>query len=47
MTYLMLRFLIGRNFENKENKLIGAGTIFKLEKLHNNSIGQIEDVIIR
>jgi glucosamine-phosphate N-acetyltransferase len=31
---------------NHENKLIGAGSIFKLEKLHNNPIGQIEDVII-
>jgi predicted GNAT family N-acyltransferase len=28
------------------NEIIGAGTIFKLEKLHNNPIGQIEDVII-
>ena len=31
---------------NNENKIIGAGSIFKLEKLHNNPIGQIEDVII-
>jgi predicted GNAT family N-acyltransferase len=30
----------------KDNELIGAGSIFKLEKLHNNPIGQIEDVII-
>jgi glucosamine-phosphate N-acetyltransferase len=29
-----------------ENKIIAAGTIFKLEKLHNNPIGQIEDVIV-
>ena len=29
---------------NKE--LIGAGTIFKLVKLHNNPVSQIEDVII-
>ena len=29
-----------------ENKIIGAGTIFKLNKIHNNPIGQIEDVII-
>ena len=29
-----------------DNTLIGAGTIFKIEKLHNNPIGQIEDVII-
>ena len=28
------------------NKIIGAGSIFNIEKLHNNSIGQIEDVII-
>lgn len=27
-------------------EIIGAGTIFKLKKLHNNPIGQIEDVII-
>jgi glucosamine-phosphate N-acetyltransferase len=29
-----------------DSKIIGAGTIFRLEKLHNNPIGQIEDVII-
>lgn len=29
-----------------DNELIGAGSIFKLEKLHNNPIGQIEDVVI-
>ena len=29
------------------NKLIGAGTIFKLTKIHNNPVGQIEDVIIK
>ena len=29
-----------------DNKIIGAGTIFKINKLHNNPIGQIEDVII-
>jgi glucosamine-phosphate N-acetyltransferase len=28
------------------NIIIGAGTIFRIEKLHNNPIGQIEDVII-
>lgn len=28
------------------NNIIGAGTIFRIEKLHNNPIGQIEDVII-
>lgn len=33
---------------NKEdNHIIGAGTIFKINKLHNNPIGQIEDVIIK
>jgi len=26
--------------------IIGAGSIFKLEKLHNNPVGQIEDIII-
>ena len=31
---------------NNEHKIIGAGTIFKIEKLHNNAIGQIEDVMI-
>jgi len=29
------------------NELIGAGTIFKLIKVHNNPVGQIEDVIIK
>jgi glucosamine-phosphate N-acetyltransferase len=38
-----LRIII---LKNNENKIIGAGTIFNIEKLHNNSIGQIEDVII-
>ena len=38
-----VRILVIRDIENK---IIGAGTIFKLEKLHNNPIGQIEDVII-
>lgn len=33
-------------FSIKENKLIGTGSIFNLIKLHNNSVGQIEDVII-
>jgi predicted GNAT family acetyltransferase len=28
------------------DKIIGAGSIYKLIKLHNNPIGQIEDVII-
>ncbi len=29
-----------------DKKIIGSGTIFKIEKIHNNPIGQIEDVII-
>lgn len=29
-----------------DNDLIGAGSIFKIHKLHNNPIGQIEDVIV-
>jgi glucosamine-phosphate N-acetyltransferase len=33
-------------FSETKNKIIGAGSIFKLIKLHNNPIGQIEDVII-
>jgi glucosamine-phosphate N-acetyltransferase len=33
-------------YSNTEKKIIGAGTIFKLSKLHNNAVGQIEDVII-
>jgi glucosamine-phosphate N-acetyltransferase len=28
------------------NNVIGAGTIFKLNKIHNNPVGQIEDVMI-
>jgi glucosamine-phosphate N-acetyltransferase len=31
---------------NADQKIIGAGTIFKIDKLHNNPIGQIEDVMI-
>ena len=31
---------------NNLNKIIGAGTIFKLEKLHNKPVAQIEYVII-
>jgi len=27
-------------------RIIGAGTIFKIDKLHNQPVGQIEDVII-
>ena len=30
----------------ENEKIVGAGSIFKLEKLHNNPIGQIEDIII-
>jgi glucosamine-phosphate N-acetyltransferase len=33
--------------ENKLTKeLIGAATLFKLEKIHNFAVGQIEDVVI-
>ena len=31
---------------NETEKIIGAGTIFKLDKLHNNPVGQIEDMIV-
>lgn len=31
-------------YDNK--KIIGAGTIFRLDKLHNHPVAQIEDVII-
>lgn len=30
----------------KNNILIGAGSLFILDKFHNNKVGQIEDVII-
>jgi glucosamine-phosphate N-acetyltransferase len=30
----------------KEGKIIGAGSLYKLYKLHNNPVGQIEDVMI-
>lgn len=33
-------------YSQTDNTIIGAGTIFKLIKLHNNPVGQIEDVII-
>ena len=34
-------------YDNVNNKrIIGAGTIFKLDKLHNQPVAQIEDVII-
>lgn len=29
-----------------DNKIIGAGSIFILNKIHNNNVGLIEDVII-
>ena len=32
--------------EDISGRMIGVGTIFKIEKLHNNPIGQIEDIII-
>ena len=32
--------------KKNDSKIIGAGTIFRLDKLHNNAVGQIEDVII-
>ena len=33
-------------YSNTEKRIIGAGTIILLYKIHNNPIGQIEDVII-
>jgi glucosamine-phosphate N-acetyltransferase len=33
-------------YSSDNNELMGCGTIIKLEKLHNNPIGQIEDVIV-
>jgi glucosamine-phosphate N-acetyltransferase len=30
----------------QDGKLVGAGTLFILEKLHCNPIGQIEDVVV-
>ena len=33
-------------YSNKEKRIIGAGTIIIVHKIHNNPIGQIEDVII-
>lgn len=29
-----------------DNKIIGAGSLYKLYKLHNHPVGQIEDVMI-
>lgn len=34
------------DIESQSEKIIGAGTIFKLNKLHNHPVGQIEDVVI-
>jgi RimJ/RimL family protein N-acetyltransferase len=33
-------------YSEKEKRIIGAGTIIIVHKIHNNPIGQIEDVII-
>ena len=33
-------------YSKKDNRIIGSGTIFKIDKIHNNPIGLIEDVII-
>jgi RimJ/RimL family protein N-acetyltransferase len=33
-------------YSDKEKRIIGAGTIIIVHKIHNNPIGQIEDVII-
>jgi glucosamine-phosphate N-acetyltransferase len=33
-------------YSYSDNSIIGAGSIFKLEKIHNNPVGFIEDVII-
>jgi glucosamine-phosphate N-acetyltransferase len=33
-------------YSNIEKKIIGAGSIYLLKKLHNNGVGQIEDVMI-
>ena len=34
-------------YDNEKNIIIGSGSIFKLQKLHNNPISQIEDIIIK
>ena len=34
-------------YDKNSDKIIGAGTLFILSKLHNNPVGQIEDVIIK
>lgn len=55
ITLEQFQITLDKMTHNKSNKIIvlildgniiGAGTIFKIEKLHNNPIGQIEDVII-
>jgi RimJ/RimL family protein N-acetyltransferase len=46
ITYIHRRDLIRIFVAVDENCVVGAGTIFKLDKLHNNPVGQIEDVII-
>lgn len=33
-------------YSYSDNKIIGSGSIFKLDKIHNNPVGFIEDVII-
>ena len=33
-------------FSINDNKIVGAGSLHKLDKLHCNSVGQIEDVAI-
>ena len=33
-------------YDTKQKRVIGAGTIFILNKIHNYSVGQIEDVVI-
>lgn len=34
-------------YDNEKNIIIGSGSIFKLQKIHNNPIGQLEDIIIK
>jgi len=45
-TYINRREVIRIFVAVDENRIVGAGTLFKLNKLHNNPVGQIEDVII-
>lgn len=40
------KILVVYMVDNGNEILVGAGTIFKLAKLHNNAVGQIEDVVI-